>query len=42
IGTGIMYRGLEIFNEVCTGIQSFMEKKGLEEVSEITGLAHSA
>ncbi len=41
IGTGIMYRGLEIFNEVCAGIQSFMEKKGLKEVSEITGLAHS-
>ena len=41
IGTGIMYRGLEIFNEVCTGIQSFMEKKGLKEVSEITGLIHS-
>lgn len=42
IGTGIMYRGLDIFKEVCDGIQSFMEQKDYKRVGDLVGLAHSA
>lgn len=42
IGTGIMYRGLEIFSEVCEGIRSFMKEKGLKEIGDMVGLAHSS
>lgn len=42
VGTGIMYKGLEIFGEVCEGIRSFMKEKGFKEVRDMVGLAHSA
>lgn len=42
VGTGIMYKGLEIFGEICEGINSFMKEKGFKEIREMVGLAHSA
>ena len=42
VGTGIMYKGLEIFGEICEGINSFMKEKGFKEVREMVGLARSA
>jgi dihydroorotate dehydrogenase (NAD+) catalytic subunit len=41
IGTGIMYKGVEIFEEICEGTRSFMREKGFKEVKEMVGLAHS-
>jgi len=40
IGTGIMERGLGIFEEVCSGIRSFMKERGFGKISEIIGLSH--
>lgn len=41
IGTGIMYKGLEIFGDVCKGISSFMEREGFEKIEDMVGSAHS-
>jgi dihydroorotate dehydrogenase (NAD+) catalytic subunit len=40
IGTAIMYRGIEVFSEICTGIERFMKEKGHASVEEMVGLAH--
>ena len=40
IGTAVMYRGLEVFREICTGIERFMEERGHDSVEEMIGLAH--
>lgn len=40
IGTGIYYEGLEIFENICTGLQKFMTRKGYESVSELVGKTH--
>ena len=40
IGTAIMYRGLEIFQEITNGLRKFMEDKGYQKVEEMVGLAH--
>ncbi|MGC9516559.1 MAG: dihydroorotate dehydrogenase [Methanomicrobiales archaeon] len=40
IGTGIMYKGMDIFNEICTGLEKFMKRKGFESIEEIIGKAH--
>jgi dihydroorotate dehydrogenase (NAD+) catalytic subunit len=42
IGTGTMYKGIEIFGKVNDGIRSFMEREGFEKVGEMVGLAHSS
>ena len=41
IGTGIMYRDLNIFREVNQGIVSYMNDNGFEKVHQLIGLAHS-
>jgi dihydroorotate dehydrogenase (NAD+) catalytic subunit len=40
IGTAVMYRGLKVFREICTGIERFMKVKGHASVEEMVGLAH--
>jgi dihydroorotate dehydrogenase (NAD+) catalytic subunit len=40
IGTAIMYRGLDVFREICTGMEKFMKEKGYSRVEEMVGLAH--
>ncbi|BDZ66918.1 dihydroorotate dehydrogenase [Methanobacterium ferruginis] len=40
IGTAIMYRGLEIFQEINNGLLKFMEDKGYLKVEEMVGLSH--
>lgn len=40
VGTGIMYHGLGIFADICTGLEKFMADKGYKSVEEMVGLAH--
>lgn len=40
IGTAVMYRGLEVFQEIATGLQKFMNEKNYQTVEEMVGLAH--
>jgi dihydroorotate dehydrogenase (NAD+) catalytic subunit len=40
IGTGVLYRGIEIFKLVSNEILAFMEKEGYSSLKEIIGKAH--
>jgi dihydroorotate dehydrogenase (NAD+) catalytic subunit len=40
IGTGIYYRGINIFSKVCKEIEEFMVKEGFSSVKEMRGIAH--
>ncbi|MFQ5837820.1 MAG: dihydroorotate dehydrogenase [Thermoplasmata archaeon] len=40
IGSGIHYRGIEIFKAVCEEIEAFMEENGYKRVEEMVGIAH--
>ncbi|MDI6826712.1 MAG: dihydroorotate dehydrogenase [Candidatus Aenigmarchaeota archaeon] len=40
IGTGVYYRGMNIFKEVCDEIEEFLESHGYSNVKKIIGLAH--
>jgi dihydroorotate dehydrogenase (NAD+) catalytic subunit len=40
IGTGIMYNGLEIFDNINSGLERFMKVKGFNSVKEMIGLSH--
>lgn len=40
IGTSIMYKGLEIFEDVCSGIKKFMQHKEYGSIDEMVGIAH--
>ena len=40
IGSGIYYRGLEIFGKVCSEIEEFMEAEGFSSIKEMRGIAH--
>lgn len=40
VGTGVMYHGLDIFTDICTGLEKFMVDKGYKSVEEMVGLAH--
>ncbi len=40
IGSGIHYRGLDIFKGVCQEIEAFMEENGYTQVEEMVGIAH--
>ncbi|HUY00019.1 MAG TPA: dihydroorotate dehydrogenase [Candidatus Deferrimicrobium sp.] len=42
IGTGIRYRGLSIFQEICKGIQEYLKNEKYSSLSEIIGVAHRA
>jgi dihydroorotate dehydrogenase (NAD+) catalytic subunit len=41
IGTGIRFRGLGIFKEVCSEMSAFMEAEGFNSIKEMVGVAHS-
>lgn len=41
IGSGIYYKGIDIFKKVCKEIESWMKKHGHKNISEIIGVAHS-
>ena len=40
VGTAVAYSGLDIFNDLNVGLQSFIRKKGFSSTSDIVGLAH--
>ena len=40
IGTGVYYRGTEIFSKVSKEIQEFMDKEGHRSIKEMRGIAH--
>jgi len=41
IGSGIYYRGLNIFKKVCKEMESWMEKNKIKDLDEIRGVAHN-
>ena len=41
IGTAIAYKGPEIFRQVTSGIENYLEKKGFKNAKELVGLAHN-
>ena len=40
IGSGIYYRGIDIFREVCSEISEWVEKNGYKNLKELVGVAH--
>jgi dihydroorotate dehydrogenase (NAD+) catalytic subunit len=40
IGTGIYYRGIDIFKKVCNEIQNWMKNNDIFNISELVGVAH--
>ena len=40
VGTAVMYQGLEVFQRICNGLESFMRDKEFNRVDEMVGLAH--
>ncbi len=42
IGTAIMSRGLQVYDEVLRGLRSYLEGNGFRDVREIVGIAHWA
>lgn len=40
IGTAVMFRGMDIFNDICRGLKKFMHRKGIESIDEMVGKAH--
>lgn len=40
IGTAIARKGIEVFESVARGIDSYLERKGFDRVEEIVGLSH--
>ena len=40
IGSGVYYRGMDVFNEVCSEMQDWMEKNKVKSLDEIRGCAH--
>jgi dihydroorotate dehydrogenase (NAD+) catalytic subunit len=40
IGTGIFYRGIEVFRKVCDEMEAWMKKNKIKNLGEIRGAAH--
>ena len=40
IGTGIYYRGIDVFSKVSNEIKSFMEQNGYSSIKQLVGVAH--
>lgn len=40
IGTGIYYRGMDIFRKICSEMEEFMEKEGFSSIKEMRGIAN--
>ena len=41
IGTGVYYRGPEVFQLVCDEIKAFMEEEGFKDIKEMVGVANN-
>lgn len=39
IGSGIYYRGIEVFSKICTEIEEFMKKNNYKNIEDMIGLA---
>ncbi|MEM3525860.1 MAG: tRNA-dihydrouridine synthase, partial [Candidatus Jordarchaeaceae archaeon] len=39
IGTGLI-NGLQIFQEICSGIKKYLNEKGYQNIQDIVGIAH--
>jgi len=40
LGTAVAYRGLNVFKEITSGIEKYLERKGFGSLKEIVGLSH--
>jgi dihydroorotate dehydrogenase (NAD+) catalytic subunit len=40
IGSGVYYRGVDIFKKICDEIIDFMQKEGYTNIKEMVGIAH--
>ena len=40
IGTGVYYRGIDVFNKVCGEITPWMQENGFDSITKIIGIAH--
>lgn len=40
IGSGVYYRGVGIFDEVCKELEKFMREHDYKKISDLTGIAH--
>ena len=40
IGSGVYYRGVDIFKKICDEIIDFMQKEGYKSIKEMVGIAH--
>ena len=40
VGTSLMYRGVEVFREINSGVSKFLGESGYSSVREIVGIAH--
>ncbi|MBI2130462.1 dihydroorotate dehydrogenase, partial [Candidatus Woesearchaeota archaeon] len=40
IGTGIYYRGIDVFKKVCDEMEAWMKKNKVRNLEEIRGCAH--
>jgi len=40
IGSGIYYRGIDVFKTVCNELEQWMNDHGYKEVSRLVGVAH--
>ena len=41
IGTGVYYRGIDVFKKVCDEMQQWMKKNKVKSLDEIRGVAHN-
>jgi dihydroorotate dehydrogenase (NAD+) catalytic subunit len=41
VGTATYFKGVGVFEEIKTGLRSYMEKEGLKSLKDIVGVAHS-
>lgn len=41
VGSGVYYRGIEIFQKIGDEMREYMEKEGVEDLSELVGVAHN-
>ncbi|MBV6464867.1 MAG: dihydroorotate dehydrogenase [Candidatus Brocadia sp.] len=40
IGTGVFYRGIEVFQKVCDEMSQWMQENGVRDIRSIVGIAH--
>jgi dihydroorotate dehydrogenase (NAD+) catalytic subunit len=40
VGTGVYYRGLTVFTQICDEISEYMVRRGVRKLTELVGVAH--